>query len=191
MINIQFRKSILFVICIGIIVIAQCSNAYAWLPRKTHPQHFHHPRRAVPLPAKHTKIVISGLPYYYYSGVYYRRGPSRYVVVTAPFGAVVPTLPVESQIVAIDGQTYYTYDNTYYVHGSSGYTVVQTPVVKNVVTQKITSSSEDSFVVNVPNSNGSFTPVVLKKSGDGYIGPQGEYYPQNPTIEQLKAMYAK
>ncbi len=48
-----------------------------------------------------------------------------------------------------------------------------------------------SVTINVPNSNGSYTPVTLVKQGDGYVGPQGEYYPNHPTVEQLKVLYGK
>jgi hypothetical protein len=54
-----------------------------------------------------------------------------------------------------------------------------------------TTYSENTATVNVPNSNGGFTAVVLKRSGNGYIGPQGEYYDQIPTTEQLQAMYGR
>jgi len=54
-----------------------------------------------------------------------------------------------------------------------------------------TAATQDAFTVNIPNSKGTYTPVTLKKSGNGFIGPQGEYYPQFPSIEQLKVMYAK
>lgn len=47
------------------------------------------------------------------------------------------------------------------------------------------------ITVNVPNSNGSFTPVKLVKYKDGYVGPQGEYYPGNPTVDQLRVLYGK
>jgi len=47
----------------------------------------------------------------------------------------------------------------------------------------------DSFTVNIPNSEGSYTAIVVKKSGEGYVGPQGEYYSQFPTIAQLRVMY--
>ena len=43
--------------------------------------------------------------------------------------------------------------------------------------------------VNITNSNGSVTPVVLKKQGVGYVGPRGEYYNNLPTPEQLKPIY--
>jgi hypothetical protein len=51
--------------------------------------------------------------------------------------------------------------------------------------------SGDTATVNVPNSNGGYTAVVLKRSGTGYLGPQGEYYAQIPTTAQLQAMYGR
>lgn len=54
-----------------------------------------------------------------------------------------------------------------------------------------TTYSGDTATVNVPNSNGGYTAVVLKRSGNGYVGPQGEYYDQVPTTAQLQAMYGK
>jgi hypothetical protein len=51
--------------------------------------------------------------------------------------------------------------------------------------------SGDMVTVNVPNSSGGYTAVVLKRSGNGYVGPQGEYYDQVPTTEQLQAMYGR
>jgi len=49
----------------------------------------------------------------------------------------------------------------------------------------------DTVTVNVPNSNGSYTAVMLRRSGNGYVGPQGEYYDQVPSTQQLQAMYGK
>jgi len=54
-----------------------------------------------------------------------------------------------------------------------------------------TTYAGDTATVNVPNSNGGYTAVVLKRSGNGYVGPQGEYYDQIPTTAQLQAMYGK
>ena len=54
-----------------------------------------------------------------------------------------------------------------------------------------TTYSGDTVTVNVPNSNGGYTAVVLKRSGNGYVGPQGEYYDQLPTTAQLQAMYGR
>jgi len=46
-------------------------------------------------------------------------------------------------------------------------------------------------VVKLYNTDGSSTNVVLERAGKGFIGPQGEYYPELPRMEQLKVMYGK
>jgi len=47
-----------------------------------------------------------------------------------------------------------------------------------------------TLVINVPNSNGSYTSVPLTVASNGtFIGPQGEIYPTQPTVEQLRQMY--
>jgi outer membrane lipoprotein SlyB len=43
--------------------------------------------------------------------------------------------------------------------------------------------------VNVTNSNGSISPVVLRRQGVGYVGPRGEFYNHLPTPEELKPVY--
>jgi hypothetical protein len=52
-------------------------------------------------------------------------------------------------------------------------------------------NSGDEFTVNVPNASGGYTAVKLVKGDKGYIGPQGEFYPSNPTIAELKVLYGK
>ena len=47
------------------------------------------------------------------------------------------------------------------------------------------------LTVNIPNSRGGYTAVTLKRSGNGFVGPQGEYYAEHPTVEQLKVLYGK
>jgi len=50
-------------------------------------------------------------------------------------------------------------------------------------------SYADSFTVNVPNSQGGYTAVVIQTSGNGYTGPRGEYYSSFPSVYQLQAAY--
>ncbi|MDE1920870.1 MAG: hypothetical protein KGJ09_02510 [Candidatus Omnitrophica bacterium] len=85
------------------------------------------------------------------------------------------------------------------VTGAAVGSQIQKPVVQQpapvVVSQpapvtNITYSG-DTVTVNIPNSTGGYTAVVLKRSGNGYIGPQGEYYDQIPSTEQLQAMYGR
>jgi hypothetical protein len=47
----------------------------------------------------------------------------------------------------------------------------------------------NTTTVNVTNSNGSISTVVLRKQGVGYVGPRGEYYNSLPTPEELKPIY--
>ena len=51
--------------------------------------------------------------------------------------------------------------------------------------------TQDTVTMNVLNDTGGYTAVILKRSGNGYVGPQGEYYPQVPSMAQMKAMYGK
>jgi hypothetical protein len=47
----------------------------------------------------------------------------------------------------------------------------------------------NEFTVNIPNKHGGYTAVVIKRSGIGFIGPQGEYYPEFPKVFQLEIIY--
>ena len=55
--------------------------------------------------------------------------------------------------------------------------------------QKCKERREERIVVEVTNSNGSFTPVELRKKGCVYIGPKGEHYKELPSEEQLRLVY--
>ena len=55
--------------------------------------------------------------------------------------------------------------------------------------EKEEDQDEQEVVIQIQNDNGSLTPVVLKKKGDTYMGPNGEHYKRLPTAEQLKRVY--
>ncbi len=55
--------------------------------------------------------------------------------------------------------------------------------------QKDKDEDVQKIVVEINNSNGSITPVELKKKGRIYISPKGEHYKQLPTEEQLAPVY--
>ena len=124
-------------------------------------------------------------PYYpYYGGPYY------------PGYAVIS--PSSYQPVVVDGATYYVNNGAYYVYTQYGYQAVATPVGATVpavqtatVASTASTGTEDSFVINIPNNKGGYTAVVLKKSGNGFTGPQGEFYSEFPKVSQLQMMYGK
>jgi hypothetical protein len=43
--------------------------------------------------------------------------------------------------------------------------------------------------VNLPNPNGSVTPVKIIRQGNVWVGPRGEQYTSYPTVEQLQPVY--
>lgn len=52
--------------------------------------------------------------------------------------------------------------------------------------------ADEAFTLNIPNEQGSgYVTVIIKRSGTGFTGPQGEYYPEFPKVTQLQAMYSK
>lgn len=49
--------------------------------------------------------------------------------------------------------------------------------------------AQNTVTVMVINSNGSYTPVVLRRYGSAFIGPRGEYYTLLPSDAQLRPIY--
>lgn len=174
-----------FLLVLGIcsvLFIAQAESAYSWGWART-------------LPPRHSVVVLRGARYHYYHGRFYRPGPIGFFMVMPPIGAIVTELPIGYHTVLVAGISYYDYENVYYTDCPTGYVVVPAPavVVAAPAPAETTVSTPpgQSITVNVPNSNGSFTPVKLVKYQGGYIGPQGEYYPGNPTVDQLRVLYGK
>jgi hypothetical protein len=135
-------------------------------------------------------------PEYYYQPVSY-----TYVGASAPVGSVLYALPAGSRLLGINGVNYYEYNGTYYLPVAGGYQVVQPPVVVQqaaVVTvpasapvAMVPEVMQNEFSVNVPNAHGGYTTVTVKRSGNGFVGPQGEFYSEFPKITQLQVMYGK
>ena len=153
--------------------------------------------------ARHREVVVVDRhSYSYHDGRFFRPGlfGLEIALLTPPLGAVVTYIPSGHRTVWAGGVSYYYYNNVYYRPAPSGYVVVPAPAlstVSNVVALPAVSVSyagapaAGSVTINVPNSNGSYTPVTLVRRGSGYVGPQGEYYPEHPTVDQLRALYAR
>jgi len=143
----------------------------------------------------HEVVIVGHERYHYRDGRFYRPGwfGFEFSVFAPPIGAVVRVLPFGHRTIIVGGARYYYYDHVYYTDCHSGYIVVPVSVASsNVVTVSVaTQPSGETVIINVPNVKGGYTPVKLVKQNNGYIGPQGEYYPGNPTVERLKALYGK
>ncbi len=137
--------------------------------------------------------------HYYHNGGWHRNGwfGLDIAVAALTIGAVVEALPFGSKTVIVSGEPYYYYDGYYYRHYPYGYEVVPVPVAapRVVYAPSVVQSSGtmlgETIIINVPNVNGSYTPVTLVKKNSGYLGPQGEYYEGHPSVKQLEALYGR
>ena len=155
---------------------------------------------STPSYADHVRVGVDiGVPVggYYYGDPYYYGAPyygnpyyPGYVVASSS----------SYQPVVINGPTYYVNNGAYYIYTQYGYQAVAAPVTASgsVVVQSAVATSVpaaagtgDSITVNIPNDKGGYNAVVLKPSGKGYVGPQGEFYSEFPKVSQLQLMYGK
>lgn len=90
--------------------------------RDSHRQRHRHP------PAGAFSFYLSGVPFFYHSGIYYRQYDDEYVVVRAPIGARVRILPDGCSTIYSRGHSYYVCDEDYYQPFDDGYIVVEQPV---------------------------------------------------------------
>lgn len=128
-----------------------------------------------------------GSRYYYRDNSWYR--PSWFgfgiAVSVLTIGALISSLPPRHTTVIVEGTPYYHDDRYYYRElPEGGYVVVPAPVIVQPQPQIL-----ETLTVNIPNSRGGYTSVTLKRSGSGFVGPQNEYYPNFPSVEQLRTMY--
>ncbi len=79
------------------------------------------------LPPGSTAITFGNVRFYFHSGVWYRSGPSGYLVARPPVGIVIPVLPPGYTVVPVAGASYYYANDTYYAPAAGGYAVVQAP----------------------------------------------------------------
>ena len=156
---------------------------------------------STPSYADHVRVGVNiGVPIggYYYGDPYYYGAPYYYGNPYYP-GYVVASSS-SYQPVVINGTTYYVNNGAYYIYTQYGYQAVAAPVtapgpvvVQNAVATSVPAAAGtgDSITVNIPNDKGGSNAVVLKPSGKGYVGPQGEFYSEFPKISQLQLMYGK
>ena len=172
-----YTKKLWSVMMFCLIFMLVYSNVFAWGQDRS----YGHGREVV---------KVGHERYNYHDGRFFRPGwfGFEFAIALPPAGVVVSTLPFGYRTIAVNGMSYYYYQGVYYKHCPLGYIVVPEPVITVAQPQSLPG---EKITINVANSNGSYTPVTLVKRNNGYVGPQGEYYPGNPTIDQLKALYGK
>ena len=111
-------------------------------------------------------VNVNGVLYYYANGYYYQQDPYGNYVIVNPPGVVQQPVVANPELAPAS---------------------VATPVSS----PQSQAQTQGTFTVNIPNDSGSYTPVTFKRLGNGFIGPQGEYYEEFPKVKQLKVMYGK
>lgn len=51
------------------------------------------------------------------------------------------------------------------------------------------NQSNNVVVVNIRRADGQIVPIILQRTPTGFVGPQGEYYPTMPSVQQLTNTY--
>jgi hypothetical protein len=170
------KKSIKMFLCLSLLLMSvSFTSAFAWRGEGGghggggyHGGHYGGGYHGYGYSGWYGPAVVVGDPYYY--GAPYPVYPESYVVEVAPSNPEPMAVQQVQQNVA--------------------------PQSKQVPDAALNSSPEvskesigDTVTVYIPNANGRFTPVNLIKSKNGYSGPQGEFYPNHPTVAQLRALY--
>ena len=144
------------------------------------------------LPPGYQTVVVDGTLYYLINGVTYMQTVNGYQVVPMPNVVAQQIVTSPAQITTVPAPTPTAVGNVP-VPSSPPPVVTAVPAPPPVTTTENTpaAANSDTFTVNIPNAKGTYTAVTLKRSGNGFVGLQGEFYTDFPRVEQLKAMYGK
>lgn len=144
------------------------------------------------LPDGAHRFMIDDIVYWVHAGIFYMLNGDNYVIVDAP---VIHALPPYHRVVVINNKVYYVVNSVYYRPAPGGYVVVEKPaevVTIQTASAQTTAATTPSKTLKlyVPRLDGSgFKLVLLTRLESGYLGPQGEFYPQMPTISHLSQIY--
>ena len=137
--------------------------------RSSHYRYPHHRRVVVTLPRHHVRLVYRGLPYFYYSGIYYTQYGSEYIVVMPPRGFRITVLPIGHVRIVVGSSVYFYHSGVYYTEtittstdNEGKYEVTQPPV--GVILNDIDKGAEE--VVIDGKLLYEFNNVLYKKKAD-------------------------
>ena len=104
------------------------------------------------LPRQHHMVRVNRRPYYYHRGQFFEPRRQGYVVVSAPFGAAVPSLPAGYVSFGIGSRRYYHVNATYYLwrDRQQDYVVVKKPVGADEALPRSTEVAQSASVFVYP-----------------------------------------
>jgi hypothetical protein len=85
--------------------------------------------------------------------------------------------------------THYAWRPRYVIPPPARPAVVVLPQYPQTVTLVSNGAAQDMICVNIPDGRGGYVSVNLRRYGTGYLGPEGDYYEEFPTVAQLQIAY--
>lgn len=153
---------------------------YEWRNNHYRPVH-PNPSPILRLPPNHHRLHHDGRSYYEYSGRYYIEGPSGFILVGAPIGAVIATLPIGYLSIYIGGIPYFYFNGVYYRHyHTGGYVIVTAPYPTYVpMDQRVVVQAQALNMRSGPGMDYSILGVLYRGEVLSVLGSSdGWYYVQ-------------
>jgi hypothetical protein len=151
------------------------NDRYRTQPKHRNPSYRYprHRRVVRTLPMHHIRLTHRGLPYFYYSGIYYTLYGNEYIVVMPPRGFRITVLPVGHLRIVVGPSVYFYHSGIYYtettttssMESEGKYEVTQPPV--GVVLSEI---PDDAEKVNIDGKVLYEHNKILYKKSDTFEG---------------------
>ena len=90
--------------------------------------------------------------YFFHAGVWYRPGPSGFIVVRPPFGIIVPVLPLGYSTLWLGNRPYYYANDVYYTGNPGNYVVTAPPTAIGSATVQAPVMTEMPQTVAAPGA---------------------------------------
>lgn len=91
-------------------------------------KHYYKPGyRTAPLPRGFNRVMVNAAEYFFFEGYFYLPSSNSYVIVEAPIGAIVASIPRLHGYSEWRGMPYFVVGDTYYRKHPRGYVVVENP----------------------------------------------------------------
>lgn len=95
------------------------------------------------IPSQHIVVRFRNHPYYYHGGLFYDLNRGSYIIVNAPVGALVPSLPLGYLSFGVGPGRYFYFGGTYYVQSGQQYEVVAPPPQA----QQIVNTAQQEMII--------------------------------------------
>ena len=141
---------------------------------------------------KYKRVLFNSAHYLFHAGIFYRQIGDELIIVNAPDGLIIDSLPHSNSIVVINDRRYYVVNGTYFIKVKSGYKVTKKPATIIIMdSDEIDESSSENIVLeedDIITTSSSNNTKNKSKDDDSYEchrwGVSQSGY--DPTLKQTK-----